>query len=207
MTPRGSWSDLGARLAALALLATLAAACGTASEPVTSSPIPRTLLLGARPIGRGPRFHLPVTGPLIGPCTRRLGPRDEVHVELFAANRVVLVPAGIGSRAPLRFFSGRISGAGCYGALVTIDPTGLVLVSRSRRLALADLFESWGQPLTARRLAAFPAPRGTAVSVFVDGRRWHGTPGSVALTARAEIVLEVGPYVPPHTAYTFPPVP
>jgi hypothetical protein len=203
----GAGLSPGLAALALALLATLPVACGTASEPVTSSAIPRTLLLGARPIGRGRRFHLPATGPLIGPCTRRLGPRDVVHVELFAANRVVLVPAGIGARPPVRFSSGRISGASCYGALVTIDPTGLVLVSRSRRLALADLFRSWGQLLSPRRLAAFPAPRGTAVSVFIDGRRWHGTPGSVALTARAEIVLEVGPYVPPHTAYTFPPVP
>jgi len=27
----------------------------------------------------------------------------------------------------------------------------------------------------------------------------------VPLTAHAEVVLEVGPYVPPHRSYTFPP--
>ena len=32
----------------------------------------------------------------------------------------------------------------------------------------------------------------------------NGSPGRVPLTRHAEIVLEVGPYVPPHSAYTFP---
>ena len=175
------------------------------SSTVSSTGIPRTLLAQARPIGAGPRFHPPATGPVIGPCVPRLGVRSETHVELFAANRVVLVAAGIGARRPLRYFSGRISGARCYGALVTIDPTGLVLVASVRRLTLSDLFGSWGQPLTERRLATFPAPRGTTVSVFVDGRRRYGSPADVPLTPHAEIVLELGPYVPPHTTYTFPP--
>ncbi|MGA2926735.1 MAG: hypothetical protein ABSG43_12195 [Solirubrobacteraceae bacterium] len=164
-------------------------------------------MLQARPIGRDARFHPPVSGPVIAPCTRRLGSRSEVHVELFAANRVVLIPAGIGARPPLRLFSGRIAGAACYGAVVTVDPTGLVLVSRGRRLTLSDLFRSWGQPLGGRALAGFTASRGTGVAVFVDGRRGRGSPAAVPLTGRAEIVLEVGPYVPPHSSYTFPPVP
>jgi hypothetical protein len=42
------------------------------------------------------------------------------------------------------------------------------------------------------------------VAVFVNGRRWHGSPGSVPLTAHSEIVLELGPHVPPHTSYAFP---
>ena len=88
----------------------------------------------ARPIGRGARFHPPATGPVIGRCRRRLGPRIGVHVELFAANRVVLVPAGIGTRPPRGFSAGRISGAGCYGDLVTLEPTGVVLVRPGARL-------------------------------------------------------------------------
>ncbi len=193
-------------LVALLLIGVVAAGCGAADAPVPSSGIPRSLLAQARPIGAGARFHPPATGPVIGPCRRRLGPRTEVHVELFAANRVVLVPAGIGTRPPLRFFSGRIAGAGCYGALVTVDPTGLVFVTTGRRLTLADLFRSWGQPLTPRRLAAFSASRGARVAVFLDGKRWHGQPPTMTLMAHAEIVLEVGPYVPPHAAYVFPPV-
>jgi hypothetical protein len=127
-----------------------------------------------------------------------------VHVELFAANRVVLVPAGIGTRPPRRLSEARISSAACYGALVTLDPTGLVLVRAGSRPVLADLFRAWGQPLSSRRLASFSASAGGSVSVFVDGRRWAGSPGNVALRPHSEIVLEVGPYVPPHHAYTFP---
>jgi hypothetical protein len=41
--------------------------------------------------------------------------------------------------------------------------------------------------------------------VFVDGRRCPGAPQAVPLTRHAEIVLEVGPHVPPHPAYHFPP--
>jgi hypothetical protein len=43
------------------------------------------------------------------------------------------------------------------------------------------------------------------VAVFVDGRRWRGAPAAVPLTPHAEIVLEVGPHVPPHSSYAFPP--
>jgi hypothetical protein len=140
-----------------------------------------------------------------GRCRRGLGPRRGVHVELFGANRVVLVAAGIGTRGPLSFSEGRISGARCYGDLVTLEPTGVVLVSPGRRLHLSDLFHAWGQALSTRRLASFSASRTGAVSVFVDGRRWSGPPGRVPLLAHAEIVLEVGPPVPPHSTYQFPP--
>lgn len=130
--------------------------------------------------------------------------RDGVHVEVFADDRVVLLGAGISARPPFTSLSGRIVGARCYGALVTLDPTGLVRVRRGARLTVADLFRAWGQPLSPRRLAAFSAPPGGQVTVYVDGRRWGGAPGAVPLTRHAEIVLEVGPHVPPHSSYTFP---
>jgi hypothetical protein len=162
-------------------------------------------LTQARPIGQGPSFHPPVRGPVVGTCDARLGPRGGVHVEVFAENRVVLVPAGIGTRPPLGFSSGRISGAGCYGALVTFEPTGVVLVRPGSSLVVADLFRAWGQPLSPDRLLSFSAPDGSRVTVFVDGRPWRGAPGTVPLRRHSEIVLEVGPYVPPHASYTFPP--
>jgi hypothetical protein len=128
-----------------------------------------------------------------------------VHVELFAANRVLLVSAGIGTRPPRAFSAGRISAARCYGDLVTLEPTGLVLVRPGLRMLLSDLFRAWGQPLSRRRLSSFVAPAGTRVAAFVDGRPWPGSPERVPLAAHSEIVLEVGPYVPPHPSYTFPP--
>jgi len=192
-------------------VALLPAACGSTARPpaaattVISAPPPPALVAQARPIGRGPRFQPPATGPVVGACERQFGPRVGVHVELFAANRVVLVPAGIGTRPPRRFSAGRISNARCYGDLVTLDPTGLVLVRSGSHLVLGDLFRSWGEPVSSRRLVSFSASEGTRVAVYVDGQRWSGSPDRVPLTRHAEIVLEVGPYVPPHRSYTFPP--
>jgi hypothetical protein len=179
--------------------------CGAGSAPsVPAEPgLPAQLRAGARPIGRGPLFHPPARGPVIGECRRRLGRRVGVHVELFAANRVVLVAAGIGTRAPRMFSAGRIASARCFGDLVTLEPTGVVQVRPSAALRIGDLFRSWGQPLTRRRLGPFLA-RGR-VRAFVDGARWRGSPRDVPLAAHAEIVLEVGPVVPPHRSYTFPP--
>ena len=181
------------------------AASRPAARPAPSSPaIPRALLSQARPIGAGPRFHPPATGPVSGTCTPGLGPRDGVHVEVFAANRVLLLPAGIGTKPPRDVLDGRVTQARCYGQLVTLDPTGVVLVRPGAQLTLGALFRSWGQPLSPARLASFSAPAGTRVTVFVDGRAWPGAPAAVPLTRHAEIVLEVGPHVPPHQSYTFP---
>jgi hypothetical protein len=167
--------------------------------------IPGELLRQARPIGVGPRFQPQATGPITGRCRSTLGPHIGVHVELFAANRVVIVPAGIGTRPPRTLSAGRITQARCYSDLVTLEPTGIVLIRAGQRLTLADLFRSWGQPLSPNRLGPFPAPRHTRVTVFVGGQRWNRPPGDVPLKPHSEIVLEVGPHVPPHTSFTFPP--
>jgi hypothetical protein len=196
------------RAAVLVTAAAVTAACGSshpAAHPRATPPIPGSLLSEARPIGTGPRFQPPVGGPVSGRCERPLASRTGVHVEVFAANRVVLLPAGIGARRPWTLLSGRITTARCYGVLVTLDPTGLVLVRSGSLLSLGDLFRSWGEPLSPTRLASFRASKGSQVAVFVDGRAWHGAPGDVPLTPHAEIVLEVGPHVPPHVSYTFPP--
>jgi hypothetical protein len=200
------------RFAAPIIAAALVTGCGTGHSAQRTSgsnpanaPIPQGLLSQARPIGAGPDFQPPATGPVAGPCLPALGPRDGVHVEVFAANRVVLLPAGIGTRSPRTSVAGRITRASCYGALVTLDPTGLMLVRPGAGLTVAALFRSWGQPLSATRLASFQAAAGTRVAAFVDGRPWPGPPGAVPLTRHAEIVLEVGPHVPPHSSYAFPP--
>jgi len=166
--------------------------------------IPPSLLAGVRPIGRGPRFEPPLKGSLTGACTTRLGKRAQAHVELFGANRVVLLASGIGTRAPRRLVDGRLQRATCFGELVTLDPTGTVYFRPGTHATVGGLFSAWGQPLTSRRIASFTGGR---VRVYVDGRQRGGSPRSIPLTSGAEIVLEVGPYVPPHTHFTFPQLP
>jgi hypothetical protein len=111
-----------------------------------------------------------------------------VHIELFAARRVVIVPPGIG-----------VGPGGCVYPLRTTAPTGVVRVAR-RGLTLGDLFRVWGRRLQRSALLSFRR----RVSVFVGGRRWQGEPEAVPLTKHAEIVLEVGGYVAPHPSYLFP---
>ena len=96
-------------LAALLVVAVaLAAGCGGARK--SARRYPRPLLLEARPIGRGAAFHPPSAGPAVGACTRHLGARyPAAHVEVFAADRVVIVAAGIGARGPLTFSEGRVT--------------------------------------------------------------------------------------------------
>jgi hypothetical protein len=197
-----------ARAGALAVALLALAGCSSSHrEPQGSgSGVPAALLAEARPIGHGPRFRPPVAGPIPPPCRHPLGRRYAVHVEVFAANRVVIVPAGIGVRRPAAESGGRIVDARCYGAIATLEPTGVVLVRPGARAPrLSELFRVWGQPLSRRRLVSFSAPRRHGVTVFVGGRRWPGSPRAVPLTAHAEIVLEVGPGVPPHRSYLFPP--
>lgn len=167
--------------------------------------IPASLAAAARPIGAGPRFRPAArSGPVPGRCASPLGRRSAVHLELFAANRAVLLMTGIGVRRPWRVTGGRITQARCYGALATIDPTGVVLTRPRVRLTVGDVFRAWGRSLGARRLLSFHP--GGRVRAYVDGRRWTRTaPAAIPLTHHAEIVLEIGPSVPPHRAFTFPP--
>lgn len=201
-SPRGLQARASLLAGAIAALMLLTA-CGAARRPIAADGIPRALIAESRPIGRGARFTPPVEGRPVGRCRPGLGVRMAVHVEVFAQDRVLLLAAGIGAEPPFRYSAGRIAGARCFGALVTIDPTGLVLARPGTTWTLSALFRSWGQPLSSRRVASFVS--GRHVAVFVDGRPWSGEPQSVPLKRHSEIVLEVGPYVPPHSTYAFPP--
>jgi hypothetical protein len=165
------------------------------------------LLAGLRTVGHGERFHPPARGPIVGACQPAFGDRVAAHIELFAENHVILIAGGVGSRPPRRVLDARVVQAACFGAVVTLDPTGIVYARQGARMTLGDLFRAWGEPLSGTRIASFRAPAGTRVTVYVDGRLRRVVPAAVQLTAHAEIVLEVGPHVPPHARFAFPPLP
>lgn len=149
------------------------------------------------PIGQGARYLPPATtatvtaGKPVGAL--RCGPAAaafRIHLELFANRKVVVVPAGIG-----------VSGS-CVYPVRTTSPGGVVEVARGATLHLADIFRVWGQPLATRRLAGFSSSR--PVRAYVDGRLVGGPAGAIPLTPHAEIVLELGAYLVPHSFFLFP---
>jgi len=189
------------RALTIAVAVVALSACGDSRPPDRDRAAVAAAVASSRPIGRGPRFQPPTPNRPVAGCARRLGARSGAHVELYAADRVVLFPAGIGTEPPRRSLGGRILRARCYGPVVTLEPTGLVLVRSGARVRLRDLFAAWGKPLTQRRAADFTG----RVRAFVGGRRWSGDPAAIPLRRHAVIVLEIGPCVPPHRQYAFPP--
>jgi len=122
------------------------------------------------------------------------------HVELFAHGRVVIVPAGIGVAPPRRRDGAYVRGGACRYPLWTHEPTGLVELGAGGH-TLGDLFDVWGEPLSARRLARW---RGR-VRVYVGGRLRQGDPRAVPLDRHAQVVVQLGePVLRPNADYAFP---
>jgi len=136
-------------------------------------------------------------------CGATSARRFGVHLELFARGLVVLVPAGVGVAPKWRTLRPQVLSGPCTYPARTRTPTGVIEVLAGRRLTLAQFFEVWGQPLALDRLAGFRAARGDRVRAYVGGRLWRKDVRSIPLRRHAEIVLEVGRYVPPHSTYRF----
>jgi hypothetical protein len=150
------------------------------------------------PIGVGPAFHPTAASDAVAAGKpvgrfRCAGIRhlQRAHVEIFARGRVVIVPSGIGvARA-----------RACTYAVRTNAPTGVVEFDASRRVTLGDLFAVWGRRLARDRLLTFSG----RVRAYVAAKRWRGPVQAIPLERHAEIVLEIGPYIPPHARFLFGP--
>ena len=158
------------------------------------------------PIGVGPGFRLRaapaavLAGEPVGPFRcRRGGERYGAHLELFVRRQVLIVPGGIGVARPWREHLARLTPGGCTYAARTLEPTGVIELRRP--LTLGALFRIWGQPLGPTRFAGF---RGRVLA-FVGGKQRRGDPRTIRLTPHAQVVLELGGYIPPHPRYLFPP--
>jgi hypothetical protein len=161
------------------------------ASALAAAPIPT-------PIGVGPRFHPPaapasVTAarPLGGLRCGAIARLQRAHIEVFARRRVVIIPAGIG-----------VSHArACTYAARTTAPTGVIEFDAAKQLTVGAFFRIWGQRLAPNRLLSFSGP----VRAYVGGRRWRAPVRSIPLRRHAEIVVEIGPYVPPHAKFLFGP--
>jgi hypothetical protein len=174
-------------------------------------------LASTRPLGAGPAFRpgaldnpAVIDGAAVGAlrCGTVSGAAYGAHIELFARDRGVAVPAGIGIAPPQLRQGAIVTGGRCTYPVRTTDPTGVVRVDPRgvpRTPTVGQLFAIWGEPLSTRRMAGFKASGRPGVVAFVDGRRWHGDPRAIPLRRHAQIVLELGAFVAPHPAYLFPP--
>jgi hypothetical protein len=147
------------------------------------------------PIGPGPRYRPPaqkLDGRPVGVlrCSTRYSV-FRAHVEVFVNQRVVIIPTGIGRAAH------------CDYPIRTRSPIGVLDVARGSRTTIGDLFRLWGQALTRHRVASFHSR--LPVRAYVAGRLVHGDAGDVRLAPKAQIVVELGAYVPPHRTFLFPP--
>jgi hypothetical protein len=147
------------------------------------------------PIGPGPRFRPPVIareGRPVGELTcERAGKTFRIHLELFAERKVIVIPPGIG-----------VASTGCVYPAYTLTPTGVFEVRAGAKLTLGDLFRIWGRRLGERTLLSFRSDQ--PVRAYVAGKQYRGPIAEIPLTPRAQIVVELGPYIPPHRTYVFP---
>jgi hypothetical protein len=173
-----------------------------ATHPVATTPPVVT------PIGRGAMFELPTgaradRGEAIGRlrCGAAVGRWADAHLEVFARGRVLIVPPGVGIARPRRRAGAAVHGGRCSYPVRTTDPTGVVRFRPGHGLRLGDVFAVWGQPVTRTRLCGFRSRAG--VRLYVDGRRVAGPAAALVLRPHAEIVIEIGRFVPPHATYVF----
>ena len=116
------------------------------------------------------------------------GKTFRVHLELFVEQKVVILPKGIG-----------VSDSGCRYPVSTDGPDGILRVAPGLRLV--DVFRVWGQRLDSNRMVWFTSR--SPLRAYVDGRLVRGPAGAIPLTPHAQIVLELGGYVPPHPFFLF----
>jgi hypothetical protein len=180
--------------AAVPLALLLLASCGGGTTPTDPSIVPT-------PIGNGAEYRPPANAPLPDLCKPgRVQGVFRAHVELFANRQAIVIPPGIGIGRPPERKLGRIVDAPCRAEARTLDPSGVVDFDRDD-LTVGDLFRVWRERLGPTQLLSFEG----AVKAYVAGEPVTGDPRDVRLVDQAQIVLETGGFVPPHTTFTFPP--
>ena len=132
--------------------------------------------------------RLPADGsPIAGiSCDAMEGQRLHIHQHLVILDhgKPVAIPPNVGQRPEKR----------CLYWLHTHTPDGILHIEAplNRKFTLGDFFAIWGQPLSATQAAAAVAPKGTVLTVWVNGKRYTGDPRNIDLVAHADIVIQSG---------------
>ncbi len=121
------------------------------------------------------------------------------HLAIIDKGKQLQVPQYIG-------FAPSATG-GCLYWIHTHDASGIIHLEapditppQGGRYTLGMLFDIWGQPLQRDDVAGITGD----VTAYVNGAKYDGDLSAIPLGAHQQIVLEVGPPVPPPN-YAFPP--
>ena len=126
-----------------------------------------------------------------------------VHISLFVDGQQIAIPRGIGMFQPDHNVF--IYHQTCLYFIHTHDDTGMIhLEPRVGQglFKLGNVFDMWGEPLTATNAAGYTGPQ----TIIVDGVQYFGNPRTLVLAPYMQITIEVGiPLGGPPPTYLFPP--
>lgn len=107
------------------------------------------------------------------------------HLAVFDHGRPVAIPDDLG----------RPLGAQCLYWIHTHTPDGIIHVESPNfhTFTLGNVFDIWGEPLSATGVAGARPRAGDRIVVWVDGRRAAGNPRAIPLTEHLDVTIEVGP--------------
>ena len=108
---------------------------------------------------------------------------EHAHITLVVRGQLRPMPANIGISATQI----------CW--LHTHDAHGVIHVEAGdqRTFTLGDFFALWRQPLSQTVLAGERAATGEAIQATVDQQTYAGSPETIVLRDREDIVLQLGP--------------
>jgi hypothetical protein len=119
-------------------------------------------------------------------CDAMEGQRLHIHQHLAIMDngKPVTIPPTIGQRAEQR----------CLYWLHTHTPDGILHIEAplDRTFTLGDFFAVWGMPLSRTQVANVTAPKGTELTIWVNGKKYLDDPRKIALVAHADIVIQSG---------------
>lgn len=121
-------------------------------------------------------------------CDRTEGAVEHVHVslQLYDRGRAVTVPANVGIP----------QGSDCLYWLHTHAADGIIHIESpvKRAFDLGEFFDIWGPDLSWVKAGSVSAAHGARLSIWVDGKAWHGKdPRAIPLRDHETIVIQSGP--------------
>ena len=126
-------------------------------------------------------------------CDSAEGMTEHIHInlQLYNRGRSVALPANIGIP----------QGSACLYWIHTHSGDGYIHIESpvQRTFDLGEFFDIWGPDLSWTHAASLTAPKGQRLSIWVNGKAWHGSdPRTIVLRDHEAIVIQNGPpFAPP----------